>query len=225
MPSSRLSADLQRILSPERALTFRITHMNNLEWLLRNGLQCENSDVKNPTHITIGLPDLIERRRTSNIPIPPGGSFADYVPFYFTPRSPMLLKILTGRGVRQRDKTEIVFLVTSLRKPGILDRGFVFTDRHATAAYHDGEGFYNALSELGNIDWDLLKSGHFNPTDADPGRSDRYQAEAMFHGHLSQADLLGIACYNPESEAAVRETLGRLNINLRIEVRPEWYFQ
>lgn len=48
----------------------------------------------------------------------PGGTLSDYVPFYFTPCSPMLYNIKTGyNGVpKQEAMEEIVLLVASLRK-------------------------------------------------------------------------------------------------------------
>lgn len=83
-------------LTPERGLLFRITHIANLPWLLANGLLCASSTAHDPNFVTIGNPDLIERRRQRRVPIAPNGTLADYVPFYFTPKSPMLLNIKTG---------------------------------------------------------------------------------------------------------------------------------
>ena len=50
-------------LTPEKALIFRIVHVDNLPWLLRNGLPCRNSSQQHPAYRTIGNPELIERRR------------------------------------------------------------------------------------------------------------------------------------------------------------------
>ena len=33
-------------LTAEKALIFRITHINNVPWILRHGLHCKNSDVQ-----------------------------------------------------------------------------------------------------------------------------------------------------------------------------------
>ena len=62
-------------------------------------------------------PELIKKRAGHGVPIPPGGTLSDYVPFYFTPLSPMLYNIQTGRNGTQRpSKDEIVILVSSLHK-------------------------------------------------------------------------------------------------------------
>ena len=85
-----------RELTPERSLIFRLTHVDNLPWILANGLHCQTFNVRDPNFVEIGNPDLIERRPAKRIPIAPGETLAHYVPFYFTPCSPMLYNIRTG---------------------------------------------------------------------------------------------------------------------------------
>jgi len=106
---------LNQTLTPEKALIFRITHCSNIPWILQNGLHCSLSTVQDPSFESIGNPDLIAKRRSRRVPIPPGGTLAEYIPFYFTPYTPMLYNIATGyAGVRQRGNDEIVILVSSL---------------------------------------------------------------------------------------------------------------
>jgi hypothetical protein len=89
---------MSKDLNPEKALIFRITHRDNLPWILANGLHCANSGVRDPTFVPIGNRDLINRRASRTLPAPFQGTLSDYVPFYFTPFSPMLLNIKTGWG-------------------------------------------------------------------------------------------------------------------------------
>lgn len=88
-------------LNPQKALIWRIVHRNNISWILDNGLYCGNSPVQSPNWEAIGSSELIQKRETHPVPISPFGSLNDYVPFYFTPFSPMLLNIKSGRGVIQ----------------------------------------------------------------------------------------------------------------------------
>ena len=69
-------------LNPEKALIWRIVHRDNLPWLLENGLHCGNSNTRAPNWVSIGNTELIEKRATHPVPIPPGGCLNDYVPFY-----------------------------------------------------------------------------------------------------------------------------------------------
>jgi hypothetical protein len=90
-------------LNPQKALIFRITHVSNVAWILANGLHCSNSGHSDPNYVPIGNSEIITRRAARIVPIAPGGTLSDYVPFYFTPYSPMLYNIKTGRvGVTQR---------------------------------------------------------------------------------------------------------------------------
>ena len=83
-------------LSAERALIFRITHVDNLDWILRHGLRCRSDTLADPKFVDIGRHEIINRRVTKAVGAPPGGTLSNYVPFYFTPRTPMLLNIKTG---------------------------------------------------------------------------------------------------------------------------------
>jgi hypothetical protein len=49
-------------LGSEKALIFRITHVDNIPWILDYGLHCRNSKVFDPNYHEIGNPDLIDKR-------------------------------------------------------------------------------------------------------------------------------------------------------------------
>ena len=71
-------------------------------------------------------------RKAHPVPCGPRGTLGDYVPFYFTPFTPMLYNIKTGfNGIPKKPIEEIVILVSSLHH--LKEKGipFVFTDRHA----------------------------------------------------------------------------------------------
>jgi hypothetical protein len=118
-------------LNPDKALIFRIVHRDNLPWILDNGLHARNGIKFDPAYQNIGNLDLIDKRSRRIVPVPPGGTLSDYVPFYFTPFSLMMFNIKTGHGVQKVSNTEIVILVPSLRR--IAEQGipFVFTNQHA----------------------------------------------------------------------------------------------
>ncbi len=136
-------------LTPERGLLFRITHIANLPWLLMNGLHCANSTVVDPDFVAIGNPELIGKRTHRTVPLSPGGTLADYVPFYFTPKSPMLLNIKTGRGgITQLDNDKIVILVSSCQSMAENGVTMLFTDRHAYVATAEWTTGQSRLGEM-----------------------------------------------------------------------------
>jgi hypothetical protein len=64
---------MRDLLTPEKALIFRITHRDNLPWILANGLHCRNSNLIDSNFVSIGNPDLIVNRHYHAVPIAPGG--------------------------------------------------------------------------------------------------------------------------------------------------------
>ena len=212
-----------RLLIPERALIFRITHVRNVPWILRHGLACANGSVVDPDFVSIGNPDLIAKRPHRVVDIPPGGTLADYVPFYFTPRSPMLLNIKTGwGGVKQRPNEEVVILVASLVT--LTERGipFVFSDRHA---YMSLARFYSSLGELDKIDFESLRRSDFARSPEERETFDRCQAETLGFGSLPVDALTGIACYTLGVKLELEAMATEAGVASRIEVRDDWYFR
>lgn len=208
-------------LTAQRGIIFRTAHINNVPWILRNGLWCPSSANLDPGHVSIGNPDVIEKRSTKSVPIAPGGVLADYVPFYFTPCSVMLYNIITGYGVRQRSRDELIILVSSLETLRDNDVPFVFTDRHAVVAYAE---FFDDVRLLDRVDWDLLRAKDFSRSEDDPGKVERYQAEALAHRTVPVAALLGVACYSEGSRNQVLTMLQEAGIDLKVIVKREWFF-
>lgn len=209
-------------LNPEKALIWRILHRANLPWVLQNGIQCGNSQVRSPHWVSIGNAELIGKRAARPVPLPPGGTLGDYVPFYFTPFSVMLRNIHTGwNGIKQIPNADIIILVSSLHRVSELGLPFLFTDRHA---YSGLATFYDDLIHLNQIDWALLHHRDFKRDPEDPGKLERYQAEALVHQHVPLAALLGVVCYTDVVRAEIERRMQTLGVSLPVHTRPHWYF-
>ncbi|MFJ4346087.1 DUF4433 domain-containing protein [Pseudomonas sp. NPDC089401] len=208
-------------LNASKALIWRVVHRDNLGWLLDNGLFPMSSDRRSGQYVSIGNPDLIDKRSHRVVPISPGGTLSDYVPFYFTPFSVMMKNIHSGWGVPQRRNEEIVILVSSLYHAQSLGLRFVFTDAHA---YPHWAGYYSDLTQLDKIDWEILQRRDFKRDPDDPRKMERYQAEALIHGHVPVAGLLGIVCYNEALKSRVGKEVQQRQLNLPVHARPGWYF-
>jgi hypothetical protein len=210
---------MSKNLNPTKALIFRIIHSDNMPWIIRNGLHCSNSAIVDPNHVNIGNPDLIDKRRGRVVDCPPGGALSDYVPFYFTPWSPMMYNIKTGRSVRQRSNEEIVIVVSSLHHLRERNVAFVFSDRHA---YLQAAQFSSDLHKLDRIPWEVLQRRDFKKDDAD--KFERYQAEALVYKHLAIDALLGIVCYNDGVANSLQAVASRCGVGVPISVKQGWYF-
>lgn len=214
---------MSKNLNPDKALIFRITHRDNVPWILDNGLQSRSSGATDPNFITIGNPDLIDKRQHRYVPIPPGGTLSDYVPFYFTPFSPMMYNIKTGHaGIRKRDNEEIVIFASSLYKLEEEGAGFVYTDRHA---YLHAAEFSSDLENLNGIDWRLLQNRDFRRDPNDPEKVERYQAEALVHQHVPINALLGVVCNNENLKNMIEAQADQRGLELKVVAQPTWYFR
>jgi hypothetical protein len=195
----------------------------NLPWLLANGLHSANGGVVDPSFTSIGNPDLIGSRAHRLVPIPPGGTLADYVPFYFTPKSPMLLNIKTGyAGVTRRANAEIVVLVSSCQVMASNGVTMLFTDRHAYTATAKWTNNPADLADM--IDWDILSRHDFARNDAYPDKMERYQAEALAHRHVPSRTLLGIGCPSDSMKSMIEAHVQAAGLALGVFVRRGWYF-
>jgi hypothetical protein len=211
-----------RNLNPDKALIWRIVHRENLPWILDNGLHCRNSPIQAEVYITIGNADLIERRCQRIVPVEPGGVLSDYVPFYFTPFSPMMYNIYTGRGgVTKRCNEDICILVSSIHKLNELGLQFAFTDRHA---YLPFARYFNDADKLGEIDWRLLQTRNFKRNPDDPEQIERYQAEALVYNSLPVTGLIGIICHTDTVKNNLDNQIQTRGLRLDVRAMPQWYF-
>lgn len=209
-------------LNAANAFIWRIVHIDNLSWIIANGLHCSSSPDQSPDWVHIGSEDLINKRSHRIVPLPPGGTLSDYVPFYFTPFSPMMYNIYTGRGgVPQRRNEDIIILVSTLHRVRELGHRFLFTNQHA---YPLTTEYYNDLRHLDKIDWPLLQNRNFKRNPDDPLQFERYQAEALIHRHLPVEALIGIICYTDEIKSRIETRLRQHGIALNVVTMQGWYF-
>jgi hypothetical protein len=207
-------------LTKDEARIFRISHVDNVPWILDNGLHSANGRP-DPQYRSIGNEDLIKRRSGRTIPVPPGGVLSDYVPFYFTPFSIMMFNIKTGYGVKHVPNDDVVIFVSSL--PRIVAAGvqFVFTNQHA---YPPMAEYFADLAQLDRIDWALLQSRGFRHDPDDPGKKERYQAEALLWKHAPLGALDGVCCHSRAVEQKIRAEIEQRSLNFKVGAQPGWYF-
>lgn len=195
--------------------------MDNVRWLLANGLHCAGSGVSDPNFVQIGLLDLIQKRSTRLVPVPPGGTLDDYIPFYFGTHSAMLYNIHTGYGVKQVHQQDMVYVVSSVQRLTANNVAFIFTDRHAYVAnaHYSGD-----VAELIRLDWDLIIGRDFKRDPNRPDKLDRRAAELLVYRHLPVAALDGIACYNSAVRQTIEAAANAVGVNIAVRVRQDWYF-
>ncbi|MEI8096474.1 MAG: DUF4433 domain-containing protein [Spirochaetales bacterium] len=202
-------------------MVFRVAHRKNIPWILANGLHCANSTTKSADWVSIGNSELIDKRSRRQVPIAPFGVLNDYVPFYFTPRTPMLGNLHKGQGgVVRRSNSDLVFLVASLRT--ILgNQAAVFTDAHAVSSFAN---HYNQIEQLGQLSWEVFRSGDFRRDPEHPEQFERYQAEALVHRRCPASLLLGLACFSNAVKNELEDNVRAAELTMPVSVRTGWYF-
>lgn len=85
-----------------------ITHINNLESILENGIKCKNSlDESQKTYRSIAINDIQQRRH--DVMITEHNNLHDFVPLYITLITPMLYEVIK-RPIKDFENEDIVVL-------------------------------------------------------------------------------------------------------------------
>lgn len=175
----------------------------------------------------VGNPQITKDRGTRNVKCRRSGkvlgTLHDFIPFYFTPLSPMLYQVITGNGpATQTPRDELVIIIVELN-------ALLTKDRQAVVA--DGQAFSHITSfelapvELASfIDIPTIVSGDFKRRDDDLDRFRRYQAEALVYQHLELVDMTGLAVCSTTVEALVRDICIDSPLEKKIGVRPNFFF-
>lgn len=177
--------------------------------------------MRDPAFVPIGNPDLIEKRSARVVPVPPGGVLDDYVPFYFCTHSLMLYNIHTGYNVKQVPQSHIVYLVSSVQQLQNGGSTFVFTDRHA---YPRNANYSNDISDMKNLDWELIQSRDFRRDPNRPDKIERRAAELLVHRRMAVQLLAGVACYDEAARRTIADTAASMKVQIVVKVRQDWYF-
>ncbi len=203
---------------------YHITNVRNLPSIIqREGLCCDNTVTgQNIDHVNIAYGGIKARRAVRPVRISPGGTLADYVPFYFAPRSPMLYAIHKGliEGYDEGQKT-IVYLVSSVEGVSGAGSRFCFTDGHAAMAI---SRFFNKASDLDRVDWEIIRATYWHDTEEDNDRKRRRQAEFLVRKFLPWSMITEIGVMNLEMKDWVRKVLVTATPRLIIGIHRDWYY-
>ncbi|MFJ2017152.1 type II toxin-antitoxin system toxin DNA ADP-ribosyl transferase DarT [Streptomyces nodosus] len=210
---------------PNRPI-YHITHIRNLPGILeRGGLFSDNATaLNNLTDTEIGMPSIKQRRRTTIINCGPGGTPADYVPFYFGYRSPMLYSIHRGNVPTYREGQEpVIYLTSSLAAVRNAGLPAVFSEGNAGATFVDFHADNPELCEK-LIDWPLMKADWWHDIADDPNRASRRQAEYLVHKSFPVQLIASIVTKNEHRATEVRNILAEYSASISTVVYPQWYY-
>jgi hypothetical protein len=206
------------------AFIFHITHLDNLSKILEGGnLWCDNEKAKRVVQAKgIAHENIKARRARKIVPACVGGSLADYVPFYFAQRSPMLCAIHNRRVVNYNGGQNLILhLFSTVEKVVERDLPFTFTDGHAEMATSK---FYEEVADLDKIDWEIMRAQVWRDTEDDGDRKRRRQAEFLVYNHFPIDLINGIGVISESIKNRVEQILNQANIQTKVVVKPHWYY-
>ncbi|SOC46599.1 protein of unknown function [Blastococcus aggregatus] len=202
---------------------FHITHVENLASIAEHGLLSDNAVMDAGLgHQSIAHMGIKQRRAETPVPCAPGGTLADYVPFYFAPRSPMLYTINQGNvGTVSDGQSGIVHLV--LRAEDLMaDQECVFTDGHAIM---DFTNFFNDVTDLSQLDWECIETrqwgSYYDPTDETKRKK---QSEFLALHSVPWERVRGIATPTTACSALVQKALEGVAHQPSVAVKRDWYY-
>lgn len=203
-----------------------MTRIERLPSVVQYGLLPDNLCKRRQiTGVEIGYDHIKRRRALRAVPCGVGGTLADYVPFYFAPRSPMLYAVTGGLVSAEAARTEqIVYLVSStqtLRQTGLT---VVASNRHAELDYADMTDNDRDLDGDDFVDWPVMAVRYWNNTPDDPDRKERRQAECLVYPGVPWQAIEWVAAKSEGARAQVAAILSTARQLTPVVVSADWYF-
>jgi hypothetical protein len=211
---------------PAQPKVYHIVHVDRLPSILANGGLVSDAQMSQRTGAgtVIGMSRIKLRRLTLPVTCNPGTCVADYVPFYFCPRSIMLFVIhkandpdlayTGGQGPilhLEADLSDVVAWATSV------GRRWAFSTSNAGAYY---TSFYNTEADLDRLRWDAIADRDFRPPDVKEGK----QAEFLVHEAFPWDLVCRIGVHSQALRTQVYGILQGGDHRPPVEVTPTWYY-
>lgn len=205
-------------LPPEDPRLFHITHIDNIEGILREGgLWCDAERIRRELATTnIGIKKIKARRLLRPVKARAGGTLGEYVPFNFCSRSVMLYRVCRGHDDYQGGQEPIVHLVTRVSAATALGRPWAFTDRHAELghALH-----FDDVDHLSEVPWGAMRLKYWEEL-----REER-QAEFLVKEFFPWTAVLGMVVRSANMKVRLDQLLREAAHRPPVAIRPTWYYE
>ena len=210
---------------PEHPKIYHITHVDNLATIIRDGcLRADREMIRRRDHVVVGMQSIKARRLGLPVRCHPGDFVADYVPFYFCPRSVMLYILyranhpeITYRG----GQGPIVHLEADLREVVAWaednDQRWAFSLSNAGANYTEWRA---DMEGLGDLDWSAIAAVDWRDSDVREGK----QAEFLVHGTFPFHLIRRIGVITGTVGERVEGSLTGLHARPAVTAMPSWYY-
>lgn len=208
----------------DRGYLVHLTSVDNLASIWDADALFAPSRIPGSTQVAeLGSRRIKEMRADRRVPCSAGGVVADYVPFYFSARSPMLYFAHTGNPLSPfvGTQADLVHLVSHVDM--VVDSGcsFAIADRNATLVLAEFSDDRDDLDGL--VDWTLQDQRYWHPTSSKPDRMERRMAEFLVHDSVPVAAIIELVAMNDSAAESVRDILAGYD-DIEIHVKRDWYY-
>lgn len=194
---------------------YHFTHIDNIATIMKDGLVADNF-LDQSSYVNSGNQEIKERRKT--LPLPDNSHVADYVPFYYAPRSPMLFRQHRNNLVQQAD---LVYIVCNADT--------IINNDDAYTWYYSNMNASKNIAKFGNtredlledIDWELMEQQFWNNTDDYPDRMEKRMAEFLVHRKVFYNDFAGFFVYDEKTKTQLSQIIAN---NKEVKVKQNTYF-
>src|SRR5262245_2538458 len=209
---------------------YHITHIKNLPAILaQGGLLCDaEAEQRQICQQSIAYDEIKERRKRRQVKtlsgqsVSAGGVVADYVPFYFANRSPMLCAIYRQSVPRfQGIERDIVYLVSSVERVVSKRAKWCFTNGHAAEAVTN---FFDDLASLSKLDWEIIDSWKWSDSLSDPDRKRKKQAEFLVASQFSWEWIEALGVMDAGMVEKVQLLIADCDHKPVVKTQPKWYY-
>ncbi|MEX3743548.1 type II toxin-antitoxin system toxin DNA ADP-ribosyl transferase DarT [Lysinibacillus xylanilyticus] len=208
---------------PNPTYIYRIFHYENLKTILGNGGQFSRTLMQqyDIAYKDISNSNIQSIRSGFKVPIRQSTELHDYVPFYFTNRSPMLYACHCGNMYYNEGQEPIIYLVSSIQELQKKKIDILFTDGQGNK---NGTKYFDKISDLTAIDWDIIDSWSWGDKPEDPDRKRKKQAELIVQDFVPIDAFTEIAVINEDMKRKVESILMNHNYSIPVVVRSNWYY-
>lgn len=204
---------------------YHITHIDNLNLIVKSGgLFAQNTLVSPQNPVPIGMAEVKGRRAIKPVACYPETFVADYVPFYFCPRSVMLYILYKGNhpGISYRGGQEPIIhlrapLLRVTRWAEDTGHNWCFSLANAAAGYSQ---FRNSLTQVQEINWPAVDSTDFRDENIKEGK----QAEFLVHEFFDISLFDEVGVFSPTLASRVEQSFAGLSRPPLVAVHREWYY-
>jgi len=134
-----------------------------------------------------------------------------------------MLLAIHGGGVEgyNGEQSSIIYLVTTVQAINDEPIEFAFTDGHGIMAITE---FFQDLTDLDKIDWDIMKENYWANTEDDGDRKRRRQAEFLIRDFCPWHLIQKIAVHDESAKQSVKKLVAELEHKPEVKVERSWYY-